>query len=267
MSKIQRMPNEEGWAARPKIVIPKRGEKDFEPLQETVKLQEMMLQRSREALFGALEGVRGSSRCVAYQCPSQAHVSKTMSHALLTPSSPFPQMIVSRGHIFDSVGLSVRHTNPHDKGKGKTRTELLPEEALYMLERGSLQIWLGPEAGTEAEESDAIGVWKDEEWGVGGAVEMSVMEGFTAFIGQEGLTWERYQVFLFESVAVQILTNRLTHTSKDSDTQYSGRVASCLTDSCPRQIVLFPRHHAVGGPCSRGRFSLSTISFVLQRHE
>jgi tRNA-splicing endonuclease subunit Sen54 len=47
---------------RPQITIPKRGEKDFEPLEETVNLQEMMLQRSREALFGALQGVRGGSR-------------------------------------------------------------------------------------------------------------------------------------------------------------------------------------------------------------
>lgn len=47
---------------RTKIVIPKRGEKDFEPLQETVNLQEMMLQKSREALFNALVGVRGGNR-------------------------------------------------------------------------------------------------------------------------------------------------------------------------------------------------------------
>lgn len=61
-SKIQRIPAElmDGIdTARPKIVIPKRGEKDFEPLQETVNLQEMMLQKSRQALFDALEGVRG----------------------------------------------------------------------------------------------------------------------------------------------------------------------------------------------------------------
>ena len=43
-------------------MIPKRGEKDFEPLAETVNLQEMMLQRSREAMFGALTGVRGTSK-------------------------------------------------------------------------------------------------------------------------------------------------------------------------------------------------------------
>ena len=52
----------EDESSKPKVVIPTRGEKDFEPLAETVNLQEMMLQRSREALFGALVGVRGGSR-------------------------------------------------------------------------------------------------------------------------------------------------------------------------------------------------------------
>jgi len=54
---------------RPKINIPKRGEKDFEPLQETVNLQEMMLQKSREALFNALVGVRGGNRSAHMSIP------------------------------------------------------------------------------------------------------------------------------------------------------------------------------------------------------
>jgi len=60
-SKIQRAPAEleSETVTRVKITIPKRGEKDFEPLQETVNLQEMMLQNSRQALFDALQGVRG----------------------------------------------------------------------------------------------------------------------------------------------------------------------------------------------------------------
>ena len=37
-------------------------EKDFEPLAETTNLQEMMLQKSREALFNAMVGVRGGNR-------------------------------------------------------------------------------------------------------------------------------------------------------------------------------------------------------------
>lgn len=117
-----------------------------------------------------------------------------MSHALLTPGSPYPKMIVTRGHIHDSLGISVRH--PPKFGQKQTVTELLPEEALYLLERGSLQIWIGPEAETETDHVLGVGTWKDEEWGVVGAVEMSVMEGYGQFIGKEGLSWERYQVCL-----------------------------------------------------------------------
>ena len=60
--KVQHHPAGSGLNPTVKISIPKRGEKDFEPLRETVNLQEMMLQRSREALFGALQGVRGTGR-------------------------------------------------------------------------------------------------------------------------------------------------------------------------------------------------------------
>jgi tRNA-splicing endonuclease subunit Sen54 len=46
------------------VVIPKRGEKDFEPLNETQTIQEKMLRESRQALFDGLSGVRGTSRYV-----------------------------------------------------------------------------------------------------------------------------------------------------------------------------------------------------------
>lgn len=52
----------DGLTSRPQIIIPRRGEKDFEPLQETVNLQEMMLEKSRQALFNALIGVRGGHK-------------------------------------------------------------------------------------------------------------------------------------------------------------------------------------------------------------
>lgn len=176
--------------ARLKINIPKRGEKDFEPLAETVNLQEMMLQSSRQALFDALQGVRGVARCVP-PAP-QSDNSKSLSHALVTPSSPFPQLIVSRGHVLDTLGITVRR--PASDGRIVGRVELLPEEALYLAERGSLQIWNGREVCTE--EPD-LGTWSDAEFGIRGAVEMSVLEVFGAFMGMEGLSWQRYQAYAY----------------------------------------------------------------------
>lgn len=158
-----------------------------------------MLQRSREALFNALVGVRGGSRLVFPPRPlpviQRNKYSKAMSHAILTPTSPFPSLLVSRGHILDSMGISVRHISRLDtKGKTRSFTELLPEEALYLADRGSLQIWFGSDPQTVEEYAAGMGEWRDEGCGVHGAVEMSVMEAFGVFIGREGLTWERYQV-------------------------------------------------------------------------
>lgn len=109
---------------------------------------------------------------------NSAENSKSMSHALYSPTSPYPVILVARGHLLDSMGISVR------RDKGKARAELLPEEALFLLDRGSLQIWVGPEDGE----------WNEEECGITGAIEMSVSEGFAAFLGKDNLTWERYQV-------------------------------------------------------------------------
>ncbi|WOO84720.1 putative tRNA-splicing endonuclease subunit sen54 [Vanrija pseudolonga] len=184
--KIQRLPSEllDGLeTARTKITIPKRGEKDFEPLEATVNLQEMMLQNSRQALFDALQGVRGAA-------------SKSLSHAVVTPSSPFPQLIVSRGHVLDSVGITVRRSvTQGEHTKTVSRVELLPEEAMYMAERGTLQIWNGRDPETEEDRQQGVGEWCDKEFGVKGAVEMSVMEVFGAFMGKEALTWQRYQAY------------------------------------------------------------------------
>ena len=148
----------------------------------------MMLQRSREALFNALVGVRGGGRW-AIDIIYVLTISRSMSHALVTPGSNHPRLLVPRGHLFDSMGVSIRAS----KNGSNARIELLPEEALYLLERGTLQIWVGREAETPEDVQEGIGEWNDEVYGVGGAVEMSVVEGFGTFIGKDGLSWERYQ--------------------------------------------------------------------------
>lgn len=163
----------------------------------------------------------------------------------MTPDSPYPHIITARGHMLDNMGIAVRHA-ACGKGKGKARLQLLPEEALYLLERGSLQIWIGP----EEEVARGVGEWRDEDWGVRGAIEMSVMEGFAAFIGRDELSWERYQVRLVISAAAD---SRRTPTSGVWATLSRDR-----GDSCRRTLssVLHPtrtpttvdcRHSGPGG--------------------
>lgn len=50
------------------ISIPKRGEKDFEPLEKGQNVQGRALREGREAMFAALEGVRGGNLHVAPSC-------------------------------------------------------------------------------------------------------------------------------------------------------------------------------------------------------
>ena len=121
-----------------------------------------------------------------------------MSHALVTPGSSYPRLLITRGHLFDSIGVSIRA----EKKGSNARMELLPEEALYLLERGTLQIWVGRDAETPEDVQEGVGEWKDEVYGIGGAVEMSVVEGFGTFIGKDGLSWERYQVCMTSSCSI-----------------------------------------------------------------
>lgn len=134
--------------------------------------------------------------------------SKNISHATLSNQSSFPQVQLIRGNLFLTLGHTIRpaydptkakskSTDPAQQGNSTVSTmELLPEEALYLLERGSLQIWLHPSAYDAGMPSPVEGEaeWDDEAQGFRGCVEMSVMEGFSRFIGRDGLTLERYQV-------------------------------------------------------------------------
>lgn len=140
--------------------------------------------------------------------------SKSLSHAIITPESPYPRLVVARGHVLDTMGISVRQTR--DAGKAAARVQLLPEEAIYLTERGSLQIWNGRAPASAEEEAVGVGSWSDEEFGIKGAVEMSVMEVYGAFMGMDGLTWQRYQASLL--LRFQALTCRRSHTCGGSAT-------------------------------------------------
>ncbi|KAG8959958.1 tRNA-splicing endonuclease subunit sen54 [Tulasnella sp. 408] len=140
--------NAADWANLPKgkvditrPIIPKRGEKYFEPVggpsalpNSGSGLQQHMLDKARSAMYSALKAERGVS-------------SKTISYALWFPETGYAQVVLARGAAFGSLGYSnVRDPisgATKEKGKGKS-LELLPEEALYMVERGVADDWATP---------------------------------------------------------------------------------------------------------------------------
>ena len=83
------------------------------------------------------------------------------------------------------MGHSVARASPsgnNDATKTTKRLELLPEETLYLVERGAMFCW---------KESDWLGNLDLD--GMDGAP-MSVQQAFAEMIGKEGLTLEKYQV-------------------------------------------------------------------------
>ncbi|KAK2779797.1 tRNA-splicing endonuclease subunit sen54 [Onygenales sp. PD_12] len=190
--------------------LPRRGEKDFEP-NPTLR-QADVLAASRDAMHNALAYPRlhnPKNRVVGIYCPTgmlrpagwknekpdaaQEQTiaseetgevgSKTTTKKKKNKKPPPPHGIgrdtcvcvpSPRGQHFRTVG-QADHWN---------RMWLLPEEALYLLERGSLDIrWPAP-GGDDEDEED-----------VDQGVPMSLQAAYACFIGRGGLTVERYTVY------------------------------------------------------------------------
>jgi tRNA-splicing endonuclease subunit Sen54 len=151
------------------IVIPKRGEKDFEPTG--FGGQSKLLERSRQAMYQAVSG----SRTVG---------SRSLVRATWNPHTRRARIHDVQGKIFETVGVIRRTPTTDSTGKTVTQAtnELLPEEALFLAERGSLQIY------TQAEDSDAL-------------APMSLQQAFAALMlasdeaADEPLTREAYLIY------------------------------------------------------------------------
>lgn len=95
--------------------IPKRGEKDFEP--DGTDRQSRVLDDSRNAMHEAL-------------CGERKHTSKVHVEAVWRPARQLAEVHDARGPHFKTIGRADR-----------TAVWLLPEETIYMVERGSLECW------------------------------------------------------------------------------------------------------------------------------
>ncbi|KAK5134086.1 hypothetical protein LTR08_006976 [Meristemomyces frigidus] len=151
--------------------IPKRGEKDFEP--HATALQSNTLAASRLAMHNALSFQR-------------AHQPKGYTTATYHPESNKAYALNPKGPLFAKMGhvLSSKDDPLGDDELRGNRLWLLPEEVLYLIERGTLDVrW-------PADEDD-----DDQE-----CLPMSLQGAYAMFIGDEeshegALTFERYSVY------------------------------------------------------------------------
>lgn len=176
--------------------IPRRGEKDFEP--NPTEHQTGVLSESRRAMHNALSFPRihnAKAHVVAFYAPDgyfplaevtppKAQEAEKSSESDMKPARPTPNSAnINRdacvfvpnpkGQMFKSLGQADRWN----------RLWLLPEEALYLLERGSLDIRWPSSSNPANPGADDL------------SIPMSLQAAYASFIGHGGLTLERYSVY------------------------------------------------------------------------
>ncbi|KAL6719403.1 tRNA-splicing endonuclease subunit sen54 [Lecanora helva] len=130
--------------------IPRRGEKDFE--HHGTQSQASTLDASRDAMHNALSVPR-------------THNPRWLMVGYYDPDNKTTIVEQQRGSSLRNMGKADTHG----------RLSLLPEEALYLVERGTLQLQ-----------------WRDEELK---DLPLSLQAAYTYLLGDRGLTLERYIVY------------------------------------------------------------------------
>ena len=105
-------------------------------------------------------------------------------------SAPFAPGKTQVPELSDDTGVNALEKEDTKKKVEKV-THLLPEEALYLVERGSMFCW-----GHIDDSHDPSRIDDNSH-----STPMTVQQAYTEMIGKDGLTLERYQVgaFLFNS--------------------------------------------------------------------
>ncbi|KAJ5783137.1 hypothetical protein N7457_004911 [Penicillium paradoxum] len=190
--------NNQNFYAESAPNIPRRGEKDFEP--NPTEHQADVLSASREAMHNALSYPRihtPKNRVIAFyapegyvapadlQTPKSAAEDAKSSESTPGPARPAPRSArISpdacvyvpnpKGQLFKAMG----------QADSKSRIWLLPEEALYLIERGSLDIrWPSPSGSAASPDQEDL------------SIPMSLQAAYACFMGRGGLTLERYSVY------------------------------------------------------------------------
>lgn len=114
--------------------------------------------------------------------------SKGISYGIWHPVLGRTHVTIPRGIHFSTMGHSAPRPTLDENGATKIhkRLELLPEESIYLIERGALFCWKECDIDTSRLQGFE---------GFSG-VPMSVQQAYAEMIGSENLTLEKFQVWL-----------------------------------------------------------------------
>ena len=129
--------------------------------------------------------------------------SKSVSYAVWYPNLARAHVTVARGVHFTSMGHSAqRPATPSSPSTAsekypKKRLELLPEETLYLVEKGALFCW---KASCDSGLGENVVDWDSSSQGA----PMSVQQAYAEMIGTQDLTLDRYQVGIRPSLHLSV---------------------------------------------------------------
>lgn len=175
--------------------LPRRGGKDFEP--NPTLLQADALASSRQAMHNAIAYPRlhnPKNWVVGVYCPEGVLTPPNATTDAAQSGSKATKQNFGVGGDTCVCVTNVRggHFRTMGKADSWNRIWLLPEEALYLLERGSLDIRWPASSGPAESDSDGENATSAD---VCAGIPMSLQAAYASFIGRGGLTLERYTVY------------------------------------------------------------------------
>ncbi len=217
--------------------LPKRGTKDFEP--NPTRQQSSALDASREAMHNALSAIRvhpgGKSHSVGIYVGAREKIREERFRVKFDGEEEGSRCVVI---------YRWRSTHAKTVGRADRRgwTWLTPEESIYLLERGSLDIRWGnvnKDAGDGymLPQEQSKEQTKEGRGGEGGDTEpkerdpehaelpMSLQGAYATFVGSSGLTLDRYLVYAGLKRAGYIVQRAPTW-SDEQDGQINGHTAT-----------------------------------------
>lgn len=246
--------------------IPKRGEKDFEP--HGTRHQDGVLAASRQAMHEALDHTRfhtPKNHIRAFYYGSESLERDEAIEEQWRKGLDDDHVVVvenSKGPHFKTMGKSTL-------GKKDTRLWLLPEEALYLVERGNLDLWwptvssftsiMRESADAEEEQGEDSKIEQDD------GLPMSLQAAYAMLTGRDGergkITLEKYSVY-----ANLRRTGYVVLRPSDADQTLQGDVVSPSIFSMlfGRFFAEAPIEHSTYGPLVKGGLYRSYSSVYQQ---
>ena len=129
--------------------------------------------------------------------------SKSMSYGVWIPNLARAQVFQVRGVLFNSLGHSMRRWikyAPDEQPHPVTKLELLPEEALYLVERGSMFCFKQDATSPSSLDIQQLDMESESR----ASNPMTVQQSYAEMIGREGLNLARYQARSLSRVTAHI---------------------------------------------------------------